>query len=104
MLTYWVKHEDGGWVITLARRRVAGPYQDQDAVIEQAAEMARSNVHPMVSTRVVVREKDGSERPAGRFGPKAGRGRLTVLGKVDVGDVSIADLSSKLRGPDISEL
>lgn len=70
MLTYWVKWDDGGWVVTLAANRLLGPTPNRKSAEIAACELAMNQVDTMVSTRVMVRDADGREHPVAQFGPK----------------------------------
>ena len=71
MLDFWVKQAEGGWIVTVGGRQVLGPFPDKHLLIIAACDMARNQAGPMLATRVIVRDENGAERPAGIFGPKS---------------------------------
>ena len=75
MLTYWVKQSQGGWVITAGQDQLLGPCVDKETLIIAACDYARNQAGPMLTTRVMVRDENGAERPVATFGPKQPRAR-----------------------------
>ena len=77
MLTYWVKLEDDGWVLTLGGKRLLGPAEEQNDMLVAGCEYARNMVElDGLAIQVMVREVSGLTRPVATYGARAKKPRL----------------------------